>query len=75
MRDRISDDPEGFIVQWLRDRAQDIEDGLYSLERFTQTWPDDDLYVFTVELGRPRLRSGETLAGRIYFDDGKEQGE
>lgn len=47
---RISDDPEGFIVSWLRARAQDVEDGHYSLEGITQSWPADQTFTFTVEL-------------------------
>lgn len=50
---RISDDPEGFIQDWLRARAQDVEDGYYFLERISQTFPagpDAGLFEFTIQL-------------------------
>ena len=49
---RISDDPEGWVAEWLRRVADDIEEaGLWSLEGHSQCWtrPFTD-YEFTVRL-------------------------
>lgn len=49
---RISDDPEGWVVGWLRRIADDIEKGdLWTLEGHSQCWtrPFTD-YEFTVTL-------------------------
>lgn len=48
---RISDDPEGWVVGWLRRTADDIEAGDWTLERHSQCWtrPFTD-YEFTVTL-------------------------
>lgn len=49
---RISDDPEGWVVGWLRRLADDIEAGEWSLEGHSQCWtrPFTD-YEFTIKLG------------------------
>jgi hypothetical protein len=48
---RISDNPEGWVVGWLRRIASDIEVGDWTLEAHSQCWsrPFTD-YEFTVTL-------------------------
>ena len=48
MSGRISDDPEGFFARFLRNLADDIEEGIYSAEGLTQSFGDD--FVVTVTL-------------------------
>ena len=54
----ISDAPEEFFAKWLRDIAQEIEDGWYVPQGLTQGSPSDSTFEFTVLLKHaiPTLR-------------------
>ena len=47
---RISDAPEEFFAKWLRDIAQEIEDGWYVPQGLTQGSPTESTFEFTVLL-------------------------